>query len=125
MEHPPPNQYVLLAELNHLPVGFICLLLNENNEFGSLVDNLHVANNAKGQGIGTQLMKYSAAYIEQHFTEPKFYLWVFQKNYNTRRFYKKLGGACIKETEHIMPDGNEHMLCRYVWNSVECLMQKR
>lgn len=122
---PAENQYVLLAETDGQPSGFVCVFWHDDAVFGTLIDNLHVRKEQKGQGIGTGLMQQVAQRLEQHFGEEKFYLWVLEKNHPTRRFYESVGGISHESAVHTMPDGEQHVALRYVWRDFELLKRNK
>ena len=103
---PSPAMYTLLAE----------------DEGGTLLDNLHVAGDAEGRGIGRQLVAASALWSERAYPDAGFYLWVLEGNGRARPFYEHLGAT--NESLHIMesPGGPVRSL-RYVWQSIEPLRQ--
>jgi nitrogen regulatory protein PII-like uncharacterized protein len=45
----PENQHIIVAEIEKKVVAFICIFLNKEAEFGSLIDNLHVKFEFQGQ----------------------------------------------------------------------------
>lgn len=52
LQHSRPNQHVLIAESAGEMVGFACSYTENDDTWGTLLDNLHVAATCKGQGIG-------------------------------------------------------------------------
>src|SRR5207253_8063247 len=52
---PAPNQFVVLAEEEGLVVGFACAYGRDDEQWGSLLDNIHVRRQQHWQGVGTGL----------------------------------------------------------------------
>src|SRR5512143_4089321 len=53
---PKANQYVVVTESSGEISGFACAYAKENNEWGSLIDCIHVRQSLHGKGIGTLLI---------------------------------------------------------------------
>jgi GNAT superfamily N-acetyltransferase len=121
-DHPPAGQQVVVAEIDNTIIGFNCFYLDENKEFGSFIDNLHVLPPYQKTGAGRQLMKTSALVMEQSAKSRKLYLWVFEANQNARAFYEKVGGTCYEIVDKGHEDGSVAKVCRYVWNDIAVLM---
>jgi ribosomal protein S18 acetylase RimI-like enzyme len=119
------GQYTLLALENDQPAGFVCVYWNDDPTHGTLIDNLHVRKHLKGRGIGTKLMQEIAKIIEEKWAESKFYLWVLEKNYDTRRFYESVGAINHEAKMYLMPDGQKHPTFRYIWKDFEVLKAKK
>jgi GNAT superfamily N-acetyltransferase len=116
----PERQLVLLALDGDALLGFVCVLLDEEPQWGACLDNLHVVSHYKGQGLGRQLFAKAAQWVST--VEPRWplHLWVFENNYGARRFYDCLGGAIIeRQDKHIA--GAEVPSLRYLWNDLEAL----
>jgi GNAT superfamily N-acetyltransferase len=120
---PEKNQFVLLAEQGELPQGFVCVLGKADEQWGALLDNLHVHPEMKGQGLGTELMHKAGTWIKENFPQSGLHLWVFEANYRARRFYERLGA--IKEHREVgeVTGGGTAPVFRYVWASVEPLLK--
>ena len=56
-ENPASNQWVLVAEKGGELLGFVCNYGADDAKWGTLIDNLHVRPDQKGQGIGKQLIQ--------------------------------------------------------------------
>jgi GNAT superfamily N-acetyltransferase len=120
---PSAAMYTLLAEdEGGTLLGFACSFGDEDATWGTLLDNLHVAGDAEGRGIGRQLVAASALWSERAYPDAGFYLWVLEGNGRARPFYEHLGAT--NESLHIMesPGGPVRSL-RYVWHSIEPLRQ--
>lgn len=78
---------VLVARLAGDVAGF--LALKPDHPDGCLVDNLHVAPVARGQGLGRALMRAAA----DRAGETPLWLLVFDGNHSTRAIYRNWGGT--------------------------------
>jgi GNAT superfamily N-acetyltransferase len=113
-----PRQYVLLAEEGTALRGFVCVLLDEEPAFGGCLDNLHVQPDLRGQGLGRQLFAAAARWVAA--TEPGWalHLWVFAANASACRFYDRLGGVVVEQSDKAMPGGVTRSLLRYLWRDL-------
>ncbi|MDQ4139497.1 MAG: GNAT family N-acetyltransferase [Bacteroidota bacterium] len=122
LQNPPENQKIILATLNENLVGLSCFYLNDDPDFGTLIDNLHVAKNLQKSGVGAMLLKESAKFIRDHANFPKMYLWVYELNKNARAFYDRLGGKNFQTIEVENIDKTKALVCRYVWEDVSSII---
>src|SRR5262245_59303133 len=112
---PASNQLVRLAFEGADVMGFVCVYGARDPEWGSLIDNLHVARAGKRQGIGAALMQQAGAWLESAYAGLGVYLFVLEVNTPARRFYERLGarnaGVATMETHGgaVVPSW------RYVW----------
>jgi ribosomal protein S18 acetylase RimI-like enzyme len=123
LSSPKHNQYVLVATQNNEIWGFICAFGNESAKWGTFIDNFHVTKTAQGKGIGKQLMRLIAKWIDQSFEHKSLYLEVLEDNLNARHFYHKLG-AKHQETNLWQPPGSNKKVndLLYVWESKSALL---
>jgi ribosomal protein S18 acetylase RimI-like enzyme len=121
LDDPPENQFVEIAvERPHL-LGFVCVYGAHDPEWGSFVDNLHVAEGARHKGIGSELMRHAGAWLASRFPELGVHLWVLEANARARRFYESLG-ARNAGTSTMETHGRSLVRsCRYVWPRAERL----
>lgn len=115
------NQVVILALDDKKLIGFVCIYPNADENFGSLIDNLHVAENQQGKGIGACLLQKAAEWIKAHTKSPKLYLWVLEKNAKAYNFYLKLNAKNMDQTNFKAPDGNNHIAIRMAWDEFAAL----
>ena len=80
LDHPPENQFVQVAIDDANLVGFVCAYGAHDPEWGSFVDNIHVAQAAKGTGIGSSLMRQAGAWLASRYPDQAVYLWVLERN---------------------------------------------
>ena len=119
-----PNMLLIVAEDVGQIIGFGCLFLEDDPEYGALLDNLHVANTHCGLGIGRALMKALAEEVIKRQRRHDMYLWVLKDNINAIRFYQKLNGQ-QKELTIEKELGNDPIeKLRYYWRDVNNLIMR-
>jgi ribosomal protein S18 acetylase RimI-like enzyme len=115
LEHPPGNQLVQVAVDGTNVLGFVCAYGAHDPQWGSFVDNLHVAHAFKRNGIGSSLMRRVGAWLVPLYPQLGVYLLVLEANASARRFYERLGaqnaGVSTMETH----GGAAVRSCRYTW----------
>jgi GNAT superfamily N-acetyltransferase len=122
LAHDRPEQFVCLAEDGANLVGFICAIGNEDPVWGSFIENMHVAQAYKRQGIGTELMQAAAVWLKGRHADLGVYLWAIEANDAARRFYERLGGAHVGTRDRLDPAGGSAPNCRYVWANPAALI---
>src|SRR5690349_856340 len=60
---PPDRRLVLKALADGKLMGFVCVLLDTEPQWGARLDNLHVSPESKGTGIGYQLFQAAREWI--------------------------------------------------------------
>lgn len=114
---PNPNMHIIIAEKEGVLSGFVCLFLDNDLRWGSLIDNLHVSKSCKGLGIGKQLMEKAIQYIKKNAKNERTFLYVLTKNKNAIQFYKKIGGFLEGIELFENPDGSgTSEVYRFTWN---------
>lgn len=114
---PSEQQYVQLAFDRAQLVGFVCAIGNEHPEWGSLIDNLHVASEAKRRGIGAALMQQAGAWLLARFPGLPVHLFVLKVNAQAVPFYEHLGAANAGLVSLDRLDGTVLPGYRCVWPS--------
>ncbi|HEY2356360.1 MAG TPA: GNAT family N-acetyltransferase [Phenylobacterium sp.] len=100
---PDPEQLVHVAETEDGEViGFICAFCNADPQWGSHVDNLHVSPHMRGNNVGEKLLRSAASLLAARGAEGGLHLWVFEANTAGLRFYERLGGKVVGQTESRM-----------------------
>ena len=117
MDDPAPGQQVLIAERDDVAVGFVCLIAGADPRWGGLVDNLHVAPDLKGGGIGSLLLRAAAARI----AADGLHLFCYTANHPARGFYDRMGGQVVEALEKPGPDGRPAPELRYFWPDAAAL----
>ena len=107
--------FAILAEIGAQLAGFACVFPHDHPIFGSFLDNLHVAPQSTGQGIGRQLLGEVARRLIAERTRGGLYLWVIEKNRRARQFYAKAGAVEVETVPMPMPDGGRHAEVRCYW----------
>ncbi|WP_105169994.1 GNAT family N-acetyltransferase [Pseudoalteromonas sp. T1lg23B] len=120
---PSDNQLVLVAEINGQFCGFICIFGDKHPQLGSIIDNLHVTSDAKGKGIGTQLLSSAAKWLNTHYKNLGVYLEVLECNPKAIGFYEALGGEKRTEGHWHTPCGNNAKEFIYAWKNPSELMK--
>lgn len=86
---------VIIAELDHKPVGFALFFHNFSTFLGKsgiYLEDLYVHEDARGHGIGKKMLKFLANLaIERN--SGRLEWWVLDWNKNAIDFYKKLGAV--------------------------------
>lgn len=121
MHAPDASQHILIAESNGEALGFSCVYVDHDAEWGNFVDNLHVRHTHWGSGIGAALLTATARLCSARARSRGMYLWVLESNARARRFYERMGaGIDGRELWH-PPDGSELPALRCVWRDVDAL----
>jgi ribosomal protein S18 acetylase RimI-like enzyme len=107
--------------------GVVHVVFGDDERWGSLVDNLHVAHDRKGTGLGKTLLTRGAEAAAEQPTNPGFYLWVLEQNVAAQGFYQAMGGAFVEKTTALPPgeassryNGNPGMI-RVAWPDASVL----
>jgi steroid delta-isomerase-like uncharacterized protein len=111
----PASVLVLLAASGGEPVGFVCAILDEDETWGALLDNLHVLPSWKGKGLGRKLMAEAARWVVSRRPGSSLHLFVIEENGEARSFYDRLRGRPLDGKIWRAPDGSLVPLVRYVW----------
>ena len=117
---PAANQYAVVAEDGGRLCGFACTFAGHDPTWGALLDNLHVQAAWQGSGIGAELMRRSAQWLQAH-DHTKFYLWVLEENHAARAFYERMGARYADRSIEHHAGGSRAAIIRCVWDSLEAL----
>jgi GNAT superfamily N-acetyltransferase len=118
------------AHEDTLPVGFVHVVFDDDERWGSLVDNLHVTNSRRRSGIGTTLLTYAAGAVVERAGGPSMYLWVLERNVAAQGFYRALGGTCVGKAIVEPPGGVPERLVgspvklRYFWPDASAVRRR-
>lgn len=96
-------------------VGFTCVLRDADPACGPLLDNLHVAPDLKGRGIGALLLQASRAWSSAVAPGQPMHLWVIEGNAQARHFYDREGGEVVERQILELTAGIMVPALRYVW----------
>jgi ribosomal protein S18 acetylase RimI-like enzyme len=119
LSSPQANQHVIVATLNSKIVGFICFYLDQNPDWGSYIDNLHVEPSYKGRGFGKRLMNEAFKHCSLYSKTQGACLLVNQSNISAQQFYLKLGATNTQASEWLAPDGSKVPTFWFVWSAVQ------
>jgi ribosomal protein S18 acetylase RimI-like enzyme len=120
---PDPAHDTVVAVDGEALVGFAHTILDDDPEWGALLDNLHVAHHLKGTGIGTRLMAASAAAVLARGRRASLYLWVLEGNAAAQAFYGARGGRLVDREVTQPPGGGVTIVgLRYVWPDPSVLL---
>jgi ribosomal protein S18 acetylase RimI-like enzyme len=117
-DNPPNNVFICVAAEENDLKGFVCVYGNDDEQWGSLIDNLHVLPNLKGQGIGKKLMQKAATWASKNYPNAGLYLWVYEENHAARQFYERMGGENVESEFYENPDGSSSYIIRYAWRNL-------
>ncbi|UAL12734.1 GNAT family N-acetyltransferase [Caulobacter segnis] len=111
----PARDLILAAMEDGAPVGLAYASFRLNPEVGALLDNLHVAPERKGGGLGTRLLAEVARWlIEDHAGAP-LHLEVYAPNAAALDFYARQGGVEAARYAEVVPGGRAVEVVRYRW----------
>ena len=121
---PKNNQHILVAVENLELLGFVCAFGNEDTQWGTYIDNLHVTKVRTRQGIGRSLMIEIARWSNRHYPGAGLYLGVLEPNIAARRFYESLGAINQEARLWEPPGGGEVVDLLYVWSKASHLLNE-
>ena len=120
------NSITIIAEDESALMGFAHTHLDEHEELGALLDNLHVAHALKGTGIGTGLMAETAAAVLELRPGSALYLRVLEQNTPAQAFYDARGGRRVgRELGGPYPGGGRSFVLLYAWPDPSTLLLDR
>ena len=124
VSRPRPNQCTIVAERDGVLVGFAHTILDADSQWGALLDNLHVAHELKGQGIGSQLMAEPARAVIECAPTSGLYLFVLEHNRPAQAFYEARGGIYAGLETSEAPGGGTVVGLRVVWRDPSTLLAR-
>lgn len=99
----PTETWTLLAEDDDAQLlAFVHVEFDLDGQWGSLVDNLHVAHGRQRSGLGRTLLRRAADAVLEQAAAKSMYLWVLEQNTRAQEFYRACGGAFVER----IPVGN-------------------
>jgi GNAT superfamily N-acetyltransferase len=121
LSEPAANQFVVVAEEESRIVGFACAYGRDDEQWGTLLDNIHVRPGLHGNGIGRGLVADVVHWCLEHHPDCGLWLWVVGQNRRARRFYERLGAIdCGAELRPPSAGGGEpREVHRYAWAVLE------
>jgi GNAT superfamily N-acetyltransferase len=118
---PRADQIVLVEDCEGEIQGFACAFLDADPDWGTLLDNLHVAPFLRGKGLGRRLLCEVAQRVLQRSSCTRMHLWAYEQNLAARRFYELLGGEVTERVAEPAPDGTQLNAVRYCWSDLRGL----
>jgi GNAT superfamily N-acetyltransferase len=122
---PAPSARTIVAVSGGGPgrvVGLTHVVLHDDARWGALLDNLHVAHELRGHGVGTRLMAESARAVLDATPGDGLYLWVLEGNASARAFYEARGGVFAGREQEVPPGGGTVIGLRYTWPDPSVLL---
>ena len=115
-----PGTITILAEADGEIRGFVHVVLDDDERWGSLVDNLHVTHTRHRSGIGSGLITRAAQGVTDRGATTSMYLWVLEQNTAAQAFYAAHGGSCAERAFVQSPGGpgrlnGRPVKLRYAW----------
>lgn len=128
---PADDQVVLVARQKHGTqpaemgegniIGFACAYFNDDQQWGTLLDNLHVAPGAQRRGIGALLLVAVAGWSRSRDPRVGLHLWVLEQNQKARQFYERFHALDVGGDVWDPPGGGSAPRRRYAWRDLELL----
>ncbi len=112
-----PDRGVFVLEDDARLIGFACVYAGHHPEFGSFLNNLHVAEDRLRLGYGTHLMSAVRDFCVEVSPARPVYLWVVDPNERAQAFYSRLGATLRGTDNWETPDGGLALVRRLGWNS--------
>jgi GNAT superfamily N-acetyltransferase len=115
------DNITVVAEVHAEIAGFVHVVLDKDERWGSLVDNLHVTHARQRHGIGSALITRAAQAVIDVGTTRSMYLWVLEQNTAAQSFYAARGGRYAERALVHSPGGVPGRLngrpakLRYIW----------
>ncbi|HTQ79192.1 MAG TPA: GNAT family N-acetyltransferase [Thermoanaerobaculia bacterium] len=115
--HPSFQPHILVAEEAGESLGFACAYGDDDPEWGTLLDNIHVDLAHQGRGVGKALLGAVAAWSAREYPERGLYLWVVESNVEARKIYAHLAGEIVGSSVWEPPGGGAVPSLRFAWRS--------
>jgi ribosomal protein S18 acetylase RimI-like enzyme len=112
-----PGQSVFVLVDGACLIGFACVYADHHPDFGSFLNNLHVAEERLRLGCGTRLMSAVRDFCIELSPARPVYLWVVDSNRRAQAFYSRLGATLRGTDSWEPPGGGLALLYRLAWNS--------
>ena len=121
---PDAERLVVVADAGGRLAGFVCVFARGDAEgWGAYIDNLHVAHDWQGRGLGHALMRRAGEWVCDTQPGVGVYLYVMEANAHARAFYDRLGAQNVETLMHTDPAGGSAPNCRYVWPDPRVLVR--
>jgi ribosomal protein S18 acetylase RimI-like enzyme len=118
------DQFTLVAEHDGAFLGFAHTILDRDETWGALLENLHVSHDLKRRGTGTRLMAESARELIRR-RASGLYLTVLEQNTAAQAFYAARGGTFAGRTiAGPFPGGGTAAVLRFAWPDPSALIDQ-
>ena len=114
---PAPNQNVFVLVDSACLIGFASVYVDDHPEYGSFLNNLHVAENRLRLGCGVRLMSAVRECCSKLSPTSPVYLRVVDSNQRAKAFYFRLGASFRGTERWELPGGGSAVVHRLAWNS--------
>ncbi len=121
-DYAPSTDLILAAMDDTVPVALAYASFRVNPDVGLLVDNLHVAPERKGQGLGSRLLSKVARWLRDEHAGAALHLEVYAPNADALGFYARKGGVEVARYRETPPGGREVEVARFRWSRPEDLL---
>jgi len=111
----PDRRLILQALSDGRLLGFVCVLLDTEPEWGARLDNLHVSPESKGTGVGYVLFNAAREWIASVSPGTAMHLWCVERNHVARRFYERQGGQIVETASRPVAQELSVPELRYWW----------
>ncbi len=118
----PARDLILAAMDGQTPLGLAYASFRLKPEVGALLDNLHVAPERKGGGLGTALLAGVARWLVEDHDRAPLHLEVYAPNAAALDFYVRKGGVEVASYREVVPGGREVDVVRYRWGDPGALL---
>jgi ribosomal protein S18 acetylase RimI-like enzyme len=117
LAQPTTGHFTVVARRGDEVLGFAHTVVDEDPQWGSLLENLHVTSDLKRTGIGTLLLSHTAQNLIRLRPEGSLHLWVLDQNTAAQAFYEARGGRRVEtQRRGPFPGGGGAMGHRYHWS---------
>jgi ribosomal protein S18 acetylase RimI-like enzyme len=126
LKEPDAGRHTIVAERGGGLIAFAHIAFDEDETWGALLDNLHVANEHKRRGVASRLLALSAQAVIERGTG--LYLWVLEQNVDAQAFYEARGARRVGRALTSPPGGVAGRLngspvkLRYAWTDPAVLL---
>lgn len=124
-DHDPARDLILAAREHGVPVALAYASFRLKPELGALLDNLHVAPERKGRGLGGRLLAGVARWLVEEHAGAPLHIEVYAPNAKALGFYESRGGTEIARYAEAVPGGRVVEVVRYRWSRPERLIEVR
>ena len=93
----PANSATIVVEDDSGMAGFVHVVFDDDDRWGSLIDNLHVTSERRRTGLGTALLSRAGQVTVERSASGLLYLWVLEQNTAAQQFYAALGGTVVEK----------------------------